>query len=218
MLIDRRGTVWTPGLIDVTLRLSGRPVLAESPPPGVGPELARSLLAAAARLAGARGAAGAFTVSFLADPARGEHRLLGTAAGLPAARGGDRGAERARSPRPGAPPRARRHPRRRAAGLPRARRAGRPLGSRSGGRLRCPVPAWSRRCASPPDPACAPMPRSKRGRCRRRARRSRASPLTGGPAPRRSPASNSASPAPRSLYAAAPRTRPSSPRSSTAPS
>ncbi|HEY0557366.1 MAG TPA: biotin/lipoyl-containing protein, partial [Thermoanaerobaculia bacterium] len=84
VLIDRRATVWTPGLIDVTLRLSDRPVLAESPPPGVGAELARSLLAAAARLAGARGAAGAFTVSFLADPARGEHRLLGTAAGLPA--------------------------------------------------------------------------------------------------------------------------------------
>jgi acetyl-CoA carboxylase carboxyltransferase component/biotin carboxyl carrier protein len=85
VLVDRRGTVWTPGLIDVTLRLGSRGVLAESPPPGVTPELTRSLLDAAARLAGARGASGAFTVSFLAEPARGEHRLLGTVAGLPAA-------------------------------------------------------------------------------------------------------------------------------------
>ena len=85
MLIDRRGTVWTPGLIDVTLRLGERGVLAESPPPYLTAELARSVLDAAARLAGARGAPGAFTVSFLADPARGDSRLLGTTAGLPAA-------------------------------------------------------------------------------------------------------------------------------------
>jgi acetyl-CoA carboxylase carboxyltransferase component/biotin carboxyl carrier protein len=84
VLIDRRGTVWTPGLIDVTLRLGPRGVLAESPPPNLTPELARSMLDAAARLAGARGTSGAFTVSFLADPARGEHRLLGTVARLPA--------------------------------------------------------------------------------------------------------------------------------------
>jgi acetyl-CoA carboxylase carboxyltransferase component/biotin carboxyl carrier protein len=84
VLIDRRGAVWTPGLIDVTLRLGRRGVLAESPSPDLTVELARSVLDAAARLAGARGASGAFTVSFLADPARGEHRLLGTAAGLPA--------------------------------------------------------------------------------------------------------------------------------------
>ena len=85
VLIDRRGTVWTPGLIDVTLRLGDRGVLAEAPPPGLAPEPVRSLLDAAARLAGARGAAGAFTVSFHLDPASGEQRLLGTAAGLPAA-------------------------------------------------------------------------------------------------------------------------------------
>src|SRR5215203_274607 len=83
VLVDRRGTVWTPGLIDVTLRYRDRPVLVESPPPGISPELARSLREAAARFGGARGAAGAFTVSFLADTGSGEHRFLGTAAGLP---------------------------------------------------------------------------------------------------------------------------------------
>jgi acetyl-CoA carboxylase carboxyltransferase component len=89
VLVDRRGTVWVPGLIDVTLRVAlpggDRVVLAESPPPGVGEELARALRDSAARMAGARGAAGAFTVSFLADPERGEHRYLGTAPGLPKA-------------------------------------------------------------------------------------------------------------------------------------
>jgi acetyl-CoA carboxylase carboxyltransferase component/biotin carboxyl carrier protein len=82
VLVDRKGTAWTPGLIDVTLCYRDRVVLAESPPPGMPPELARSLRDSAARFAGARGAAGAFTVSFLADPARGEHRFLGTAPGL----------------------------------------------------------------------------------------------------------------------------------------
>jgi acetyl-CoA carboxylase carboxyltransferase component/biotin carboxyl carrier protein len=85
VLVDRRGTVWTPGLVDVTLRLGGRVVLAESPPPGISRDLARSLREAAARLAGARGAPGAFTVSFLAAPASGEQRFLGTAPGLPEA-------------------------------------------------------------------------------------------------------------------------------------
>src|SRR6185295_3883177 len=46
-------------------------------------ELARSLREAAARFAGARGATGAFTVSFLAEPRSGEHRFLGTVSGLP---------------------------------------------------------------------------------------------------------------------------------------
>jgi acetyl-CoA carboxylase carboxyltransferase component len=82
-LVDRRGTVWAPGLIDVTLRYRDRPVLVESPPPGISAEMARSLREAAARFAGARGAAGAFTVSFLADLATGEHRFLGTRPGLP---------------------------------------------------------------------------------------------------------------------------------------
>jgi len=83
VLVDRRGAVWTPGLIDVTLRHHDRPVLLESPPPGVSRELARSLHEAAARFGGARGKAGAFTVSFLGDPASGEHRFLGIAPGLP---------------------------------------------------------------------------------------------------------------------------------------
>jgi acetyl-CoA carboxylase carboxyltransferase component/biotin carboxyl carrier protein len=85
VLIDRRGTVWTPGLVDVTLRLGDRLVLAESPPPGAGEELARALRDSAVRIAGARGASGAFTVSFLADPTSGEIRFLGTAPGLPEA-------------------------------------------------------------------------------------------------------------------------------------
>jgi acetyl-CoA carboxylase carboxyltransferase component/biotin carboxyl carrier protein len=85
VLADRKGTVWTPALIDVTLRLGDRVVLAESPPPGISRDLARSLREAAGRLAGARGAPGAFTVSFLADPASGEQRFLGTAPGLPEA-------------------------------------------------------------------------------------------------------------------------------------
>jgi biotin carboxyl carrier protein len=77
--------VWVPGLIDVTLRQGDRTVLAESPPPGVREELAGALREAAARMAGAKGSAGAFTVSFLADPASGEQRFLGTAPGLPEA-------------------------------------------------------------------------------------------------------------------------------------
>ena len=84
VLVDRRGTVWTPGLIDVTLRHRDRPVLLESPPPGMSRELGRSLHEAAARFAGARGKTGAFTVSFLTAPASGEHRFLGIAPGLPA--------------------------------------------------------------------------------------------------------------------------------------
>jgi acetyl-CoA carboxylase carboxyltransferase component/biotin carboxyl carrier protein len=85
VLVDRRGTVWMPGLIDVTLRLGDRVVLAESPPPELPPKLAQLLRDGATRFAGARGSSGAFTVSFLADPASGEQRFLGTAPGLPAA-------------------------------------------------------------------------------------------------------------------------------------
>ncbi|HEX4963215.1 MAG TPA: carboxyl transferase domain-containing protein [Thermoanaerobaculia bacterium] len=84
VLVDRRGTAWALGLIDVTLRFGERTVLAEAPPPELRAELARSLREAAVRFAGAKGKAGAFTVSFLADPAQGEHRFTGTVAGLPA--------------------------------------------------------------------------------------------------------------------------------------
>ncbi|HYX24093.1 MAG TPA: hypothetical protein VFC23_08060, partial [Thermoanaerobaculia bacterium] len=83
VLVDRRGTTWALGLIDVTVRHQDRTVLAEAPPPGVTAELARSLREAAIRFAGARGKAGAFTVSFRVDTAKGEHRFAGTAAGLP---------------------------------------------------------------------------------------------------------------------------------------
>ncbi|HSS51796.1 MAG TPA: carboxyl transferase domain-containing protein, partial [Thermoanaerobaculia bacterium] len=83
VLVDRRGTTWALGVIDVTVRHGDRTVLAEAPVPGLSAELARSVREAAVRFAGARGKPGAFTVSFLADPAKGEHRFSGTAAGLP---------------------------------------------------------------------------------------------------------------------------------------
>ncbi|HEX3555450.1 MAG TPA: biotin attachment protein [Thermoanaerobaculia bacterium] len=83
VLVDRRGTTWALGLIDVTVRYQDRTVLAEAPPPGVTAELARSLREAAIRFAGARGKPGAFNVSFRVDTAKGEHRFAGTAAGLP---------------------------------------------------------------------------------------------------------------------------------------
>src|SRR6185295_4400723 len=35
VMVDRRGTVWVLGLIDVTVRYGGRTVLAEAPPPGL---------------------------------------------------------------------------------------------------------------------------------------------------------------------------------------
>ena len=83
VLVDRRGTTWALGVIDVTVRHLDRTVLAEAPVPGLSAELARSVREAAVRFAGAKGKAGAFTVSFLADPTKGEHRFSGTAAGLP---------------------------------------------------------------------------------------------------------------------------------------
>jgi acetyl-CoA carboxylase carboxyltransferase component/biotin carboxyl carrier protein len=83
VLVDRRGSISAPGLIDVSVRHHDRVVLAESPPPGVSAELTRSLREAASRFAGARGAAGVFTVSFLVEPRSGEHRFLGTTSGLP---------------------------------------------------------------------------------------------------------------------------------------
>ncbi|HEV7785117.1 MAG TPA: hypothetical protein VGQ28_07260, partial [Thermoanaerobaculia bacterium] len=85
VLVDRRGTTWALGVIDVTVRHGDRTVLAEAPVPGLSAELARSVREAAVRFAGAKGKPGAFTVSFLADPAKGEHRFSGTAAGLPEA-------------------------------------------------------------------------------------------------------------------------------------
>ena len=85
VLIDRRGTIWQPELIDVTLRQGDRWVLAESPPPGVGPDLARALRDSAVRRAGSQGSHGTFTVSLLADPASGEHRVLGVRPGMPEA-------------------------------------------------------------------------------------------------------------------------------------
>ncbi|MBW8878756.1 MAG: biotin attachment protein [Acidobacteria bacterium] len=83
VMVDRRGTNWALGLIDVTVRYQDRTVLAEAPPPGLTAELARSLREAAIRFAGAKGKAGAFTVSFRVDTAKGEHRFAGTAVGLP---------------------------------------------------------------------------------------------------------------------------------------
>ena len=87
VLVDRRGTAWAPGLIDVTLRHQDRMVVSEAPPPGISAKLDKTLREAAVRFAGAKGKAGAFTVSFLVDPASGEHRLVGTAPGLPESAG-----------------------------------------------------------------------------------------------------------------------------------
>jgi acetyl-CoA carboxylase carboxyltransferase component/biotin carboxyl carrier protein len=84
VLADIRGNVWAAGVLDVTLRHQGRCVLAESPPPGVAPELVRAVLGSGAELARARGDAGAVTVAFAADPATGEMRLLESIPGLPA--------------------------------------------------------------------------------------------------------------------------------------
>src|SRR5258705_8178642 len=83
VLVDRRGATWALGVIDVSVRYGDRTVLAEAPVPGISAELARSVREAAVRFAGAKGKPGAFTVSFLADPAKGEHRFSATAAGLP---------------------------------------------------------------------------------------------------------------------------------------
>ena len=81
-MVDRRGTTWALGVIDVSVRYGDRMVLAEAPVPGISAELTRSVREAAVRFAGAKGKPGAFTVSFLADAAKGEHRFAGTAAGL----------------------------------------------------------------------------------------------------------------------------------------
>ena len=217
VLVDRKGTVWMPGLIDVTLRLGDRVVLAESPSPEVPPKLAQLLRDGATRFAGARGSSGAFTVSFLADPASGEQRFLSTVPGLPAAVAVVESRNEMDLPPWSATSRAAALStascQRPAATL--SRSASRPSIPR---RASCPAPAWWRPCASPPVRACAPTPPSTRGRCPRGGRRSPASPPTDGPGPRRSPGSSAASPAPRPPCATALPTRPFSPRSWTAPS
>jgi len=85
VLVDGRGSAWAPGALDVTLRLQGRTVVAETPPPGLSAERRRAVLATAAGLGQARGQAGASTVSFAADPRSGEIRFLETVPRLPAA-------------------------------------------------------------------------------------------------------------------------------------
>jgi acetyl-CoA carboxylase carboxyltransferase component len=85
VLVDGKGAAWAPGALDVTLRLRGRTVIAESPPAGLSAERRRAVLATAAGLGQAGGVAGAVTVSFVAEPASGEIRFLGTAPRLPEA-------------------------------------------------------------------------------------------------------------------------------------
>ena len=85
MLVDTRGSAWAPGVLDVSLRLRGRGVVVESPPPGLPADRRRAVLATAAGLGQGRGAAGAVTVSFAWDPASGEVRFLEVAPRLPAA-------------------------------------------------------------------------------------------------------------------------------------
>ena len=84
VLSDVRGHAWAAGALDITLRHQGRRVLAESPPPGLPEERVRLLLAASVEMVRARGEAGAFTVTYEADPESGEMRLQGSAPGLPA--------------------------------------------------------------------------------------------------------------------------------------
>jgi acetyl-CoA carboxylase carboxyltransferase component/pyruvate/2-oxoglutarate dehydrogenase complex dihydrolipoamide acyltransferase (E2) component len=85
VLVDGKGSAWAPGALDVTLRLQGRLVVAETPPPGLSAERRRAVLATAAGLGQARGVAGAVTVTFVADPASGEIRFLETVPRLPEA-------------------------------------------------------------------------------------------------------------------------------------
>jgi acetyl-CoA carboxylase carboxyltransferase component/pyruvate/2-oxoglutarate dehydrogenase complex dihydrolipoamide acyltransferase (E2) component len=85
VLVDGRGNAWAPGVLDVTLRLHGRTVVAETPPSGLSAERRRAVLATAAGLGHARGVAGAVTVSFVADPASGEIRFLESVPRLPEA-------------------------------------------------------------------------------------------------------------------------------------
>jgi acetyl-CoA carboxylase carboxyltransferase component/biotin carboxyl carrier protein len=85
VLVDGKGAAWAPGALDVTLRLHGRTVLVESPPPGLTGERLRAVLATAAGLGHARGVAGAVTVSFVAEPESGDIRFLDTAPRLPEA-------------------------------------------------------------------------------------------------------------------------------------
>jgi hypothetical protein len=85
VLVDATGKTWAPGAIDTTLRHQGRVVLAESPPPGMPAPLERSLRSTAAGLARPGAAAGAATVLFQVDIARGEFRYVESVPGLPAA-------------------------------------------------------------------------------------------------------------------------------------
>ncbi|HTQ80606.1 MAG TPA: biotin/lipoyl-containing protein, partial [Thermoanaerobaculia bacterium] len=83
VLIDGTGASWAVGVLDTTLRLAGRVVLAESPPTGLTTELSRTLSATAVGLARPEGATGAATVSFSIDLVRGEPQYLGSTPGLP---------------------------------------------------------------------------------------------------------------------------------------
>jgi len=85
VLVDGKGAAWAPGALDVTLRLHGRTVVVESPPPGLSAERQRAVLATAAGLGHARGVAGAVTVSFVAEPGSGDIRFLETVPRLPEA-------------------------------------------------------------------------------------------------------------------------------------
>ena len=170
-------------------------MLAESPPPGLPPKLAQSSCRRRVRFAGASGNSGAFTVSFLADPARASTASWAPCPACPRpwrssspstswtcsalephlSRGGTLDGEL---------PEPRGHALQVCLSALDPEDGLRAPPRRRGG------PAPPRRCR-----ACAPIPPSRKGSVpAHRARRSPASPPTAAPGPRRSPGSSAASP------------------------
>ena len=73
---DAYGTVWPLGVRDCSIQRRNQKILEESPSPALGPDEERSVLDAAARLAGAAGYENAGTVEFLYDESNGRFSFL----------------------------------------------------------------------------------------------------------------------------------------------
>ena len=76
ILGDRHGVLWTCGVRDCTVQRRHQKLLEECPAPGLGPEQAHALAAAAASLGRAAGYQNAGTVEFLFEPGTGAFHLL----------------------------------------------------------------------------------------------------------------------------------------------